>query len=394
MRYGAHQIQEIEEVPQTLMTVALTQELTLEKPAKFRVRYVAPDLPSADEMLPYLRKIDEDRWYSNSGSLEAAFREEVARFFPGLTSHNVVTASSGALAMETALIAQGFPQGSRILMPSYTFVATAAAVVRAGSVPIFADVDRDTLALDPERAGRLARDLGCCAVLPVGVAGMALPTDAWEKFSEETGIAVIVDAAAGLGNQTISPHLTLAFSLHATRPFGIGEGGLVVSANEDIVSRARVATNFASDKGKGILCGTIAKMSEFQAAVGLAQLHRIVEIEMRRNRILAMYRRVLSALPGIKLLTPVEKNPSNLIVLLPQPRVRELEAKLAAAGIETRRLYVPPVHHHPAYVGYPCAEPMVNGEAISTHSLSLPCHGSMTGDDVEEIGSILAYVAV
>jgi dTDP-4-amino-4,6-dideoxygalactose transaminase len=393
MRYCAAQVQDIEEVqvPQVLATM-----VNLSKPegiSKFRVRYLVPDLPPADEILPYLREIDQSRCDSDFGPLEVAFRDEVARFFPGLSSDHIVTASSGALAIETALSAYGFPQGSRVLMPSYTFVATAAAVVRAGSVPIFADVDLETLALDPERAGHLAQTLGCSAVLPVGVAGMALATEPWEHFSEETGIAVIVDAAAGLGNQSISAHLTLAFSLHATKPFGIGEGGLVVSQREDVIHRARLATNFGVDEEKGFLCGTNARMSELQAAVGLAQLHRIVAMEMRRNRILATYRRVLSELSEIKLLMPVEKNPSNLIVMLPQPRVRELEGKLADAGIETRRLYVPPVHRHPAYLGYQCAEPMVNGESLSTHSLSLPCHGSMTEADVEEIGSILAHVA-
>src|ERR1051326_693084 len=121
---------------------------------EYRLRYVVPDVPPADEILPYLREIDNNRWYSNFGPIETLFREEVARkFFPQLRSQHIVTASSGALAIETALIAHGLPLGSRVLMPSFTFVATAAAVVRAGSVPVFADVDINTLRLDPERAG-------------------------------------------------------------------------------------------------------------------------------------------------------------------------------------------------------------------------------------------------
>ena len=213
------------------------------------------------------------------------------------------------------------------------------------------------------------------------------------EIAEETGIAVIIDAAAALGNQTIAPDVTLAFSLHATKPFGIGEGGLVVSAREEVVARARVATNFGLDRGRGVLCGTNAKMSEYHGAVGLAQLQRIDTIIAQRSRILSAYESALkSRLPEVKLLTPIENNPANLIVMLPRPRVRDLMLRLAAAGIESRRLYVPPVHRHPAYIGYQCAEPMINGELLSTHSLSLPCHSAMTDADVDEVVSVIANV--
>jgi dTDP-4-amino-4,6-dideoxygalactose transaminase len=75
--------------------------------------------------------------------------------------------------------------------------------------------------------------------------------------------------------------------------------------------------------------------------------------------------------------------------MLPRPAVRELAARLAAAGVESRRLYVPPVHRHPAYVGYQCAEEMIHSECLSTHSLSVPCHGAMTEAEVDDIASIV-----
>jgi dTDP-4-amino-4,6-dideoxygalactose transaminase len=358
----------------------------------YRIRYVVPDLPSADEILPYLRQIDEFHWYSNFGPLEQAFRARTAEtFFPGLTAQNIITASSGALAIETALIAHDFPLGARVLMPSFTFVATAAAVVRAGCVPIFADVDPDTLALDPARAGYLARILGCSAVVPVGVAGMGLPTVVWEAFAEETGIAVVVDAAGALGNQCMSPQLTLAFSLHATKPFGIGEGGLVVSTREHVISKARVATNFGLEDGKGTICGTNAKMSEYHAAVGLSQLKRLRTISGRRTRVLETYAKLMLPLaPRVRILTPLENNPANLIVMFSKPIVSKLVARLSGVGIESRRLYLPPVHRHPAYVGYDCAEPLIHSERLWTHSLSLPCHGALTEKDVAEIVSLIS----
>ncbi len=358
----------------------------------YRLRYVMPDLPSADEILPYLRQIDANRWYSNFGPLEQAFREGLAkRFFPDVSAEHIITASSGALAIETALIAHNFPLGARILMPSLTFVATAAAVVRAGCVPIFADVDPDSLALNADRAGYLARILGCSAVVPVGVAGIGLPIADWDSFAQDTGMGVIIDAAGSLGNQKISPYITLAFSLHATKPLGVGEGGLVVSTRREILAKARVATNFGLDEGRGVICGTNAKMSEYHAAVGLAQLNRLHTIQARRKVVLETYGQMLSPLaPQIKMLTPVKSNPANLIISFHRPVVNKVVTRLSSAGIESRRLYLPPVHRHPAYVGYSCAEPLVQSEHLWAHSLSLPCHGSMSQRDVEEIVSLVA----
>src|SRR5262249_10817764 len=158
---------------------------------------------------------------------------------------------------------------------------------------------------------------------------------------------------------------------------------------ESVLSKARVATNFGLDNGKGVICGTNAKMSEYHAAIGLAQLKRVQLITARRRRVLEKYQRALKSLaPHVKLATPVENSPANLIVILSQPIVDQLVAQLTSSGIESRRLYLPPVHRHPAYVGYGCAEPLIHSERLWTHSLSLPCHGSMTEADVEEVVSL------
>lgn len=340
------------------------------------VRWVVPDLPTAEEILPYLRRIDETRWYSNFGPLEGEFREAlVEAFFPDLQPDNITTACSGALAIEIALIAHQFPPGSRVLVPSYTFVATAAAIVRAGYIPVFADVDIDTLQLNPEHAGHLARVHGCAAVVPVGPAGMEIPTGPWDQFVEDSGIPVILDAAAGLGNQPIGRHLTVAFSLHATKPLGVGEGGLVISRNKELIARARSVANFGLENGRGQYSGTNAKMSEYHAAVGLAQLKRRDGILERR---MAALRAFEQAYPEgndlLKILTPSEKQPANLIVLFHEPQAKEFQQKLAQQNIETRRLYIPPVHRHPAYQHFPSAEPMNNCEKLSTGSLSFPAH--------------------
>ena len=352
-----------------------------------KILWVVPDLPSANEILPFLETIDNNRWYSNFGPLEKQFREELAQtFFPDLPPDNLTTASSGALAIEIALIAHGFPPGARILIPSYTFVATAAAVIRAGYVPIFADVEVESLQMPPESAARLARSHGCAAVVPVGPAGMEIPTAPWDAFVEDSGIPVILDAAASLGNQPVGNHLTVAFSLHATKPLGIGEGGLVVSRNTNLISRARTTANFGLEGGRGVLSGTNAKLSEYHAAVGLAQIQRRQSILHRRMDVLRLFEsQAASFQDEFRLLTPSRKSPANLLVLFKENRAKATRERLAAAGFESRRLYIPPVHRHPAYLGFPCAEPLHQCEVLASRSLSLPCHFLMTPDDVQRM---------
>ena len=134
-----------------------------------RIPLLVPDMPSADELLPYLRRIDGTRWYSNFGPLTRELESALGSIF---TEHNarpvtLTTVSTATAGLELTLIALDLPPGARVLVPALTFVASATAIVRAGHPPVIADVDAHSWLLTPAIAREAARSVELAAVMPV-----------------------------------------------------------------------------------------------------------------------------------------------------------------------------------------------------------------------------------
>src|ERR1035441_1806628 len=184
-----------------------------------------PRLPSAAEILPYLQTIDEARWYSNYGPLVTRLEQQLARRL-GMTAGGVVTTANATAGLTAALLARRAPAGSFCLMPSWTFAATAHAARAAGLIPWFHDVARSTWALDPgavrQTLKHLAGKVG--AVIAVSPFGAPLEIAPWRDLEKQTGIPVVVDAAAAFDTAGAAP-IPQVVSLHATKILGAGEGG-------------------------------------------------------------------------------------------------------------------------------------------------------------------------
>jgi len=195
------------------------------------IHVLRPRLPSASELLPYLQEIDQARWYSNGGPLVTRLERELSRHF-GLPNLGVVTAANCTLGLTAVLLAREVRPGSLCLMPSWTFAATPHAARAAGLVPFFHDVDQRTWALDPnavrETLKRQASPIG--AVMVVSPFGAPIDLHAWEKFEDDTGVPVVVDAAAGFDTARPS-RIPSVVSLHATKILGAGEGGFIITAD-------------------------------------------------------------------------------------------------------------------------------------------------------------------
>jgi len=166
---------------------------------------------------------------------------------------------------------------------------------------------------------------------------MPLPVDGWVHFRERTGLAVLFDAAAAFGNQRLPDGIPVVFSLHATKPFGIGEGGLVTGHDHEFIGRVRRLENFGFDGGVVTLAGgSNGKLSEYHAAVGLAQLARWPALAVRRARLWERYRAGLAPLgDAVALQVGSGAPPAMLVVRLPSAAQRARET-LATMGIGTR----------------------------------------------------------
>jgi dTDP-4-amino-4,6-dideoxygalactose transaminase len=324
-------------------------------------RYVIPDMPSADELLPYMRQIDEGRWYSNFGPLTTRFENRlVRRLSADGEAVSVTTVASCYHALQIALQIFRLPADARVLVPAVTFPACPHAVRHAGAEPVLADIDAATWQLNPDAARRIAEKMPIHAVMPVAVYGVPVPVEAWDRFMEDTGIPVVIDAAAALEAQPIPQKALVAFSLHATKPFSIGEGGLLAARDRRVIDEARAISNFGTQQRITLQDGMNAKISEYAGAVALAQLDRWDGIKERRRKAFALYREAIGDTgmdavfqPGIE-----QAIVSALMLRTQQAEGSAIVNALNGQGIAAHRMYLPPLYHHPHFTGLM----VVNGE--------------------------------
>jgi dTDP-4-amino-4,6-dideoxygalactose transaminase len=363
-----------------------------------RIPLMLPSLPTADELLPYLRRIDERRWYSNFGPLATEFEARIAASFAAAGGCRVVSVSSCTAGLELALRALSLPAGAPVLVPALTFIATASAVRCAGLSPVVADVDPDTWLLTPPIARAAVRTIGARAVVPVTTFGGAQDGPAWSAFASDTGVPVVIDAAAGYGNQGDPGPTCAVFSLHATKPLAAGEGGFVVTRDPNLAHAIRRLSNFGINLdrpgdgpiGSAVATGTNAKLSEYHAAVALASLDRWPGTASTRRslheRCVRSAQRACGGRLGQQSVDAATIR-SVCAYLLPDPPARDrAESLLRERGIGTRRWYWPTIDRQPAF-GHVHHLPTPIADAIGACLLGVPFYPDLPEDAIEEIAA-------
>jgi dTDP-4-amino-4,6-dideoxygalactose transaminase len=296
-----------------------------------------PRLPLASAILPYLKEIDANHWYTNSGHLWFRFQGKLADHW-GVDNNEVGLVANATLGLTLALQASGVRPGSICLMPSWTFVASAGAVIQAGLKIHFVDVDR----------------IG--AILIVSPFGMPFDMAEWDALSERTGIPVIVDAAASFDSLRAGGPLAIGrspmiVSLHATKVFGIGEGGAVVSRDPEWLERFRRLTNFGFYGSRlAISAGINAKVSEYAAAIGLASFDMWPAARAKFAALTERYRQNLGADGVVGIMPRFGEGwvTSTMSVTWPGDHA-DGPARLAAEGIATLNWWGAGCHAQPAF---------------------------------------------
>ena len=356
------------------------------------IKLLVPDMPRAAALAPYLARIDEARWYTNFGPLVRELEGRLgAHFAP---ADRLVTLSSGTAGLELALLGLGLPPGARVLLPDFTFVATATAVLRGGFRPVVGDVDPRSWLLTPAIARRAIAACAVDAVMPVATFGCPQDAEEWDRFSEDTGLPVVIDAAGAFGNQHSGRRVHVVFSLHATKALGAGEGGLLVSCDAALVERVRRLSNFGIDVATGIVDrpGTNAKLSEYHAAVALASLDTWPSrAEARR----AKWRSFLAEMGVLCPALSAQHRPEGgayaiAPVLLPRGVAPEaVMDALTHAGVQSRRWYFPPLSRHPAFAAVERAGALDGVGEVSGRVLGIPFHLALTADDLRRVFGVL-----
>lgn len=383
----------------------LVPEATLRGPP-VRVPLLSVRLPAADKLLPYLRRIDENRWYSNFGPLVRELEERLACSFPAVDRKkpHVVSVGNATVGIELALRALRLPRNAPVLVPSLTFAATATAILSAGLRPVVSDIDKDSWLLTPAIATAAAAEAPLRAVLPVAAYGCPQDAAGWSAFQEQTGIPVLIDAAAAYGNQTSCGPTCSIFSLHATKTLAAGEGGFVETHDAKFAAAIRQLSNFGINLdrpsiapiGAVTMIGTNGKLSEYHAAVGLASLDEWPENASRRRSLYRAYTGSIRAIP--RLASQWQAAPADCVrsvcclLLDSQSRRDAAELALGTRGVATRRWYLPLIDRHPAFAHMTHRATPVSDD-IAQRLIGVPFHLDMTDEAQALVVAALGSIA-
>jgi dTDP-4-amino-4,6-dideoxygalactose transaminase len=243
-------------------------------------------------------------WY---GERVREFEERYAAFHDAKYG---VTCANGTVALEVALLACGIGAGDEVIVPPYTFMATASAVLKVNAIPVFADIELDTCNLDPKDVERKITDK-TKAVIPVHIAGLPVDMDAFRALTQKHKLALIEDACHSWGSKWKGKGTGAigdcgVFSFQMSKNITSGEGGILLTDNEEIADTARSYTNCGRIKGgawyEHHLMGSNLRMTELQAAILSGQLERLEEQTLKREENAAYLGEQLKDMPGISLM--------------------------------------------------------------------------------------------
>ncbi len=311
----------------------------------------------------------------------------------------VSSCTAGLMLAVQALVEDPGP----VVMPSFTFSATAHAAVWAGNTPRFAECGAEDVLLDvDDAAGRMD---GAVALMGTHVFGAPCHPEALEALAAEHGVPLVFDAAHGLGSLHRDRPLggfgdAEVFSLSPTKLVVAGEGGLVTTDDDALAARIRIGRDYGNPGTYDTsFAGLNARMSELHAAVALESLAALDDHVARRRRLVDRYAAGLAGVPGIRLQRVVPGDRSSykdLTILVDAAELgvdRDLLATvLRAEGIDTRRYFAPPVHRHDAYRHLPPVELPVT-DRVAGQVLSLPLWRDLPDDAVDGVVGVVAEVA-
>lgn len=334
-------------------------------------------LPNKEKFKKYVDEIYENGWITNNGPMVKRLESRLAEF---LGVKNVVLVSNGTVALEIAYRTLNI-NGFAITTP-FSFVATTSSLVTNNVLPIFADIDKDTLNIDPSNIKNLITT-HTSAIVPVHVFGNACDVEKIDLIAKEHNLKIIYDAAHAFDVKykdksvlTYGDISTLSF--HATKLFHSIEGGALIINDDSLVEKARYLINFGIENAESIPhLGTNAKMNEFEAAMGLCVLDDLEEIKRKRKKVFNTYE---SELNGWVQFQKLNKNSTQNysyfpIVLESEQQLLNVQMALNKNDIYPRRYFYPSLDTL-SYIE-PKQVAMISRD-ISKRILCLPMYDSLT----------------
>ena len=359
-----------------------------------------PNIGSRERFIQLADGILERGWLTNNGPLVQELESRIAHY---LGCAHCVLMCNGTIALEIAT--RALDLRGEVIVPSYTFVATAHALQWQEITPVFADIEVETHNLDPESVRKMItpRTTG---ILGVHLWGRAAKVDELQGIAREFGLRLMFDASHGFGCSHAGQMLGCfgeceVFSFHATKFFNTFEGGAVVTDNPELAEKTRLMRNFGFAGFDNVIYpGTNGKMAEISAAMGLTNLEQIDHfVEVNRSNY-EQYRRAISKIPGLSLLRydELERNNFQYVVVevgpnFPASRDRIVEV-LHKENILARKYFWPGCHNMQPYRAYyPNVSILLpNTNAVAERVIVLPTGSTIGSTEIEGIVQVLTLL--
>jgi perosamine synthetase len=342
----------------------------------------------------YVAECMESGWISSAGKYVELFETAFADF---CGVRHAVACCNGTVALHLALESLGVEPGDEVIVPTLTFVATPNAVTYCGATPIFVDSEPETWNLDPARieAKITARTKG---IVAVHLYGHPAEMTKLKEIATRRGLFLLEDAAEAHGavcdGQPIgSIGDAAAFSFYANKIITTGEGGMVVTNDEELAERVRLLRGQGMDPARRYwhpVIGYNYRMMNLAAAIGLAQLEKIDEHLEARQKIAEAYRARLLELPGI---TPQSEQSWArhvywMFSVVFEPELWQSRDRIVGIlsdhGIETRPVFYP-AHTFPPYLKFARDESFPVADNLSANGISLPTWTGLTEEDIDHV---------
>ena len=355
-------------------------------------------MPSFEEYCEEIRKLWDSHWLTNMGVEHKEFQSELEAFFG---CPHVILYTNGHLALENMIAAMQFPKGGEVITTPFTFASTTHAIVRNGLTPIFCDVNPENYTIDTDKIENLITDK-TEAIVPVHVYGNMCDVERIASIAKAHSLKVIYDAAHAFavkykGVSSANFGDASMFSFHATKVFNTIEGGAVCFQDDSLVDTLKDMKNFGiRGTERVVFVGGNAKMSEFQAAMGICNLRHLHAEIAKRKKVVERYWSHLDQVPGIRLSKPqkdVEPNYAYFPVVFDGFRAtrNDVFKALADNGIGARKYFYPLTNSFDCYADYPTAgtEKTPVAAYLAERVLTLPMYADLSLEDVDRICEII-----
>jgi len=358
--------------------------------------------PHLGERAGFDRRLDDiwnRRWLTNGGPYEQEFERRLEEF---LGVRHCIATCNGTVALEILL--RALDLHGEVLLPAFTFIATAHAVEWQRLTPVFCDIDAATHNIDPADAERKMTSR-TTAIIAVHVWGRPAPIDALTTLATRHRLRLILDAAHAFGCTHRGRPIggsgdAEVFSFHATKVLNTFEGGAITTNDDGLAETLRRTRTFGFtgyDRVESI--GTNGKMTEVAAAMGLTSLESFDRFVAKNRADYTNYQRCLSSVPGVSLVPYDDREHGNYQYLALEIDEHtagisrdDLWTTLLAENILARRYFFPGCHRMPPYAGRTPPIDLPNTDRLSSRILCLPSGAELRAEDIEEVVGVRGFV--